>query len=156
MKPNVWRAILGGFVGTLAITMMMYLIGPMMGMMKMDIAASLGKMLGGSWTLGMMMHFINGTVLFPLIYAYVLFRFLPGLPTFKGAEWGVILWLLAQLMVMPMMGGGVFSSKMGGLMTAAGSLMGHVIYGALLGWIGGGPAASGIYVKQQRPNHHAA
>ena len=57
MKPNIWRAILGGFVGTVAITMMMYWIGPMMGMMKMDIAASLGSMLGGSWALGMMMHF---------------------------------------------------------------------------------------------------
>jgi hypothetical protein len=53
----------------------------------------------------------------------------------------VILWLLAQLIVMPMMGGGVFSAKMGGLMTAIGSLIGHVAYGALLGAIGGGVEA---------------
>ena len=137
MKPNIWRAILGGFVGTVAITMMMYWIGPMMGMMKMDIAASLGSMLGGSWALGMMMHFINGTIIFPLIYAYLLFRILPGGATLKGVEWGLILWFLAQVIVMPMMGGGFFSANMGGMMAAVGSLVGHVIYGALLGWIGG-------------------
>jgi len=49
MRPNVWRAILGGFIGTHPITMMMFWVGPMMGMMKMDNAASLGSMLGGSW-----------------------------------------------------------------------------------------------------------
>lgn len=137
MRPNVWRAILGGFVGTLAITMMMYWVGPMMGMIKMDIAASLGSMLGGSWALGMMMHFANGTIIFPLIYAYLLYRVLPGGATLKGVEWGLILWFLAQVIVMPMMGAGFFSANMGGMMAAVGSLIGHAIYGGLLGWIGG-------------------
>lgn len=137
MKPNVGRAILGGFVGTLAITLMMYKVGPMMGMMKMDIAESLGKMIGMGWTTGMVVHFMNGTIIFPLIYVFLLYQILPGGPTVKGTTWGVILWLLAQVMVMPMMGGGVFSSRMGGMMTAAGSLIGHIIYGALLGSIGG-------------------
>jgi len=31
MRPNIGKAILGGFVGTLAITLMMYRVGPMMG-----------------------------------------------------------------------------------------------------------------------------
>jgi Family of unknown function (DUF6789) len=147
MRPNIGRAILGGFVGTLAITMMMYWVGPMMGMMKMDIAASLGTMLGGSWALGLMMHFINGTIIFPLIYAFLLFRILPGRPALKGVEWGLILWFLAQVMVMPMMGGGFFSANMGGMMSAVGSLVGHAIYGGLLGWIAGS-AESHIGVTQ--------
>ena len=154
MRPNVWRAILGGFVGTLAITMMMYWVSPMMGMMKMDIAASLGSMLGGSWVLGMMMHFVNGTIIFPLIYAYLLLRVLPGGATLKGVEWGLILWLLAQVVVMPMMGGGFFSANMGGMMSAVGSLMGHAVYGALLGWIGG-TAETQVQVLQ-RPTTRAA
>jgi uncharacterized membrane protein YagU involved in acid resistance len=136
MRPNIGRAILGGFVGTLAITMLMYKGAPMMGMPKMDIAAMLGQMLGG-WTMGMVMHFLNGTVIFPLIYAYLLFPRLPGAPALKGIAWGVILWLLAGILVMPMMGGGAFGAKVGGMMSAVGSLMGHIIYGALLGWIGG-------------------
>ena len=136
MKPNVGKTILGGFVGTLAMTLMMYKIGPMMGMMKMDIAAMLGKMLG-SWTMGMMMHFINGTIIFPLIYAFLLFHLLSGPPVVKGLIWGALLWLVAQLMVMPMMGGGVFSSKMGGMTAVVGSFVGHIVYGALLGLIAG-------------------
>lgn len=136
MKPNVENSMLGGFVGTLTMTLMMYKIGPMMGMMKMDIAAMLGNMLGG-WTMGMMMHFINGTIIFPLIYTFLLFRILPGAPVIKGLIWGAILWLLAQLIVMPMMGGGVFSSNMGGMTAVVGSLAGHIVYGALLGLIAG-------------------
>ena len=124
-----------------------------MGMMKMDIAGSLGKMMGMGWMVGMMIHFINGTVIFPLIYAFLLYRTLPGNPALKGATWGVVLWLLAQLMVMPMMGGGVFSSKMGGMMTAGGSLIGHLLYGVLLGVIGGGAVASAV---MQRPRARTA
>jgi hypothetical protein len=45
--------------------------------------------------------------------------------------------------VMPVMGGGVFSANMGGAMTAAGSLLGHLVYGVLLGALGGGPQAAG-------------
>ncbi len=85
----------------------------------------------------MMMHFINGTVIFPLIYAFLLFRFLPGGPLVKGIAVGVILWILAQAMVMPMTGAGFFSSKMGGVMAVMSSLLGHLVYGALLGWIAG-------------------
>lgn len=58
--------------------------------------------------------------------------------TFHAAlGWGLVLWLLAQVMVM---GGGFFSSAMGGLMAVMGSLMGHLAYGALLGAIVVAPA----------------
>lgn len=117
-------------------TFLMYVGAPMMGLPKMDIAAMLGGMLGG-WTMGMAMHFLNGTIIFPLIYAYLLFGKLPGLPYLKGIVWGVALWALAQVVVMPMMGAGFFGLKTAGMMSAAGSLMGHAVYGALLGWIGG-------------------
>jgi uncharacterized membrane protein YagU involved in acid resistance len=115
---------------------MMYQVAPMMTGRKMDIAAMLGQMVGG-WAMGMAMHFINGTIIFPLIYALVLYRFLPGPPVVKGILWGAILWLVAQLMVMPMMGAGVFSSNAGGMMAAVSSLVGHTVYGALLGIIAG-------------------
>lgn len=143
MKTNVSRALLGGFIGTLALTFLMYIGGPMMGLPKMDIAAMLGGMLGG-WTIGMMMHVVNGTVIFPLIFAYFLFGKLPGAPYLKGILWGVTLWLMAQLVVMPMMGAGVFGLKMGGIMAAFGSLMGHVIYGGILGAIAGHPQSAGL------------
>lgn len=138
MHPNPIRAIAGGFVGTAVMTAMMYFVAPMMGL-KMDIAQMLGSMLGSSWTVGMLLHFVNGTVIFPLIYVYALYALLPGSPLVKGLLWGVILWFLAQAIVMPMMGAGFFSSAMGGSTAVMGSLMWHLLYGGLLGVIGGGP-----------------
>ena len=132
--PTFARAALGGFVGTLVMSAMMYVAAPMMGL-RMDIAAMLGSMLGGSWIAGMMMHFVNGSVIFPAVYAYALYAHLPGSPVIRGTTWGLVLWLVAQTVVMPMMGAGLFSNAMGGMMAAMGSLVGHVLYGSLLGII---------------------
>lgn len=140
-RPALARAVLGGFVGTMAMTAMMYLVAPMMGL-RMDIAAMLGSMLGMGWAAGMMMHMVNGAVVFPAIYTFVFYGRLPGSPAARGLTWGVALWLLAQVVVMPMMGGGLFSSAMGGMMAAAGSLVGHLLYGGALGLIAGAPERS--------------
>ena len=131
MRPNVTRLVLGGLVGTMAMTAMMYMVAPMMGV-RMDIAAMLGSMLGGSWAAGMAMHVINGTVLFPLVYGYLLVSRLPGPPLLRGALWGVVLWLIAQTMVMPMVGAGLFSAAADGMVAAVGSLVGHVLYGTIM------------------------
>lgn len=137
MRVNIGKVVLGGFAGTVVITIMMYVVSPMMMGMRMDIADMLGSMLGIGWTMGMIMHFVNGTVIFPAMYAFVLYGWLPGSPAVKGATWGAILWLLAQIMVMPMAGAGFFSSAMGGMMAVVGSLVGHLLYGALLGALAG-------------------
>ncbi|MBI2186483.1 MAG: hypothetical protein HYU37_05085 [Acidobacteria bacterium] len=143
MHPHIGKTLIGGFVGTLVMTVMMYVTAPMMGL-NMDIAAMLGGMLGIGWAGGMLMHFVNGTVIFPLIYAFALYSRLPGSSIARGTAWGVILWLIAQVMVMPMAGAGLFSAAMGGMMAAGGSLVGHVIYGALLGVIAGEAVATGV------------
>jgi hypothetical protein len=44
MRPNPVRAMVGGFVGTVVMTAMMFVAAPMMGL-NMDIA----QMLGSSW-----------------------------------------------------------------------------------------------------------
>ena len=134
MRPNVTRLVLGGLIGTMAMTTMMYMVSPMMGA-RMDIAAMLGSMLGGSWTAGLAMHFINGVLVFPLVFGYLLVSRLPGPPALRGALWGVALWLIAQTMVMPMMGAGLFSAAAGGMVAAVGSLVGHLLYGTILGTV---------------------
>lgn len=136
--PTLSRAILGGVAGTAVMTVMMYLVGPTMGL-HMDIAAMLGSVLGGSWAAGMMMHAVNGALIFPAVYAYALYDRVPGSPVIKGTVWGVGLWLVAQVMVMPMMGAGLFSSNAGGVMAAMGSLAGHVMYGSVLGVVASTP-----------------
>ena len=128
---------IGGLVGTIAITALMYWVAPILIGMPMDIAKMLGDYLGIGWGGGMVLHFINGSIIFPLIYAFLLYGVLPGGPIMKGVTWGVILWVLAQMVVMPMIGGGFFSASAGGPMAAVGSLAGHLIYGGILGMIAG-------------------
>jgi len=144
-RMNVEKAILGGFIATLVMTVIMYL-APLMGMPKMDVAAMLGGMMGrtmpeplsGAWLMGMILHFVNGSVIFPLIFAFLLYARVPGAPWRKGIVWGLILWFISQAVVMPMMGAGFFSSHAPQpMMTVVGSLMGHIIYGAILGGIYG-------------------
>jgi uncharacterized membrane protein YagU involved in acid resistance len=157
-RPGAGRVIVAGFVGTIVMTMMMY-GGPMMGMPRMDIAGMLGSMLGqgmpttggGTWWMGMFIHFLNGTIVFPLIYAYALYALLPGTPWIKGATWGLVLWAIAQAMVMPIMGMGFFSSLAPQpMMGVAGSLIGHLVYGALLGAVTGRAAGEAATEGWQR------
>jgi uncharacterized membrane protein YagU involved in acid resistance len=136
MTSNAMRSVAAGFVGTVVMTAMMYGVAPMMGV-HMDIAAMLGSMFGGSWAIGLAMHLMLGSIVFPLAYAFLLRGWLPGPDTVRGIVFGVGLWLIAQVVVMPMMGAGAFSANAGGLMAAMGSLAGHLLYGATLGGVAG-------------------
>ena len=137
MKTQLIRVCLGGLLGTAVMTAMMYFAAPMMTGQKTDIAAMLGSMLGDSWALGMAAHWINGALVFPAIYALALYRLLPGPPVARGIAWGLALWLIAQMVVMPMVGAGFFSANAGGFKAVMASLLTHVIYGAILGGVAG-------------------
>lgn len=133
------RALLGGFVATVLLTLMMYFGAPIMIGKPMDIAAHLGAMMGGAWTAGMIVHFILGTVLFPIGFLVLIYRYVAGPAWLKGVVWGLVLWLAAMVVVMPLTGGGFF---MGAMPPAMASLVGHIVYGAVLGAIIGRPASS--------------
>jgi len=47
-----------------------------------------------------------------------------------------LVFVVAQLVFMPLVGGGVFSR--GDVELLTGSLLGHLVYGGLIGWIYGG------------------
>ena len=163
---NVGKAIWAGFIGTLVMTILMYM-APLMGMPKMDIAAMLGSMFtggmpqpwSGAWWTGMIIHFIDGTIIFSLIYAYWLYPILAGSPWLRGTEWGLILFVLAQAIVMPMMGMGFFSaSAPQPFMSVIGSLIGHIVYGAILGAVAGEQATHvgrAEHVRYERRERHA-
>src|SRR6516164_686809 len=102
MKPNPIKAILGGVVGTVVLTMMTLKVAPMILGRPMDIPAMLSGMMGGPPVLGWVVHITLGVVVFPLVYAFVVYRLLPGVPTLRGALWGIALWLAVEVMVMPM------------------------------------------------------
>jgi hypothetical protein len=140
------RTILAGSVATLVMTLMIY-AAPHLGGPRMDIAAMLGSRLHGGqmpapqsgyWWIGLMMHVINGAILFPLLYAFLLYPLLPGPPWAKGLTWGLVLWFVQEAMVMPMMGNGFFSTKAPDpRMAVMAGLMAHLIYGTILGALAG-------------------
>lgn len=70
MEFEIERAVLGGLVGTIGMTVVMYM-GSVMGM-KMDMPMTLGTMLlpkgTAAWAVGLMMHLMMGIVFF-IIYA---------------------------------------------------------------------------------------
>lgn len=135
MKPDITKAVLGGVVATIIMTLMMMFVAPMMTGMPMDIAAMLGGMLGG-YTMGMIAHIMMGVIVFPLIYVFI-YDNLPGAPVVRGLIWGIALWVAAVIVVMPMAGAGFLMSNIGGMMAVMAALMGHLVYGGLLGAIAG-------------------
>lgn len=136
-KINIVKAIVAGVVGTVALTVVATVGAPMMGLPKMDIPGMLASTMGGSIALGWAAHFMVGTVL-AIGYALVQSK-LPGPVIIKGALYGLAPWLVAQVMVMPLMGLGLFS---GSLALAGGSLIGHLIYGAVVGLVYGGTSSA--------------
>jgi hypothetical protein len=50
----------------------------------------------------------------------------------RGLTWGALLWIVAMLVMSPMMGKGIF---MGAVPTAVASLMGHLAMGVVLALI---------------------
>ena len=136
MKPRLTQAVIGGLAGTILMTLMMYYVAPLMMSGPMDIAGMLGDMMGMGSRGGMLVHFMFGAVVLPAVFAMVLWDKLPGgSGLMKGLVFGMALWVISQLVVMPMAGAGLFSANHPEQMMAlVGSLMGHAVYGMVLGW----------------------
>jgi uncharacterized membrane protein YagU involved in acid resistance len=130
-RPNLSFVFVGGLLGTPAMSALMYMLAPLLGV-DMDLVTMLGEMLGG-WRTGMLVHILNGAVIFPVVFVFLFYRLLPGSPITKGIAFGALLWLISELLVMPIMGAGLFSAHIAGPKAAAASLLGHVVYGWSLG-----------------------
>ena len=126
---NAGRAVAAGLGGTAAMTMLM-LAAPLMGLPPMPVGEMLGGFLHIGAAAGWAMHFAIGAML-AVFYAAVLAQRLKGPAAARGMVYGVAVFLLAQLVVMPMMGAGVFSG--GNVLMIMGSLMGHLVYGGIVG-----------------------
>ena len=122
-----------GVVATLVLSLMMLMKSKMGVMPELNIIAMLAGMMGGTLVLGWVAHFMIGAA-----YGVVFYMANDKLPTksviSKGVILGVIGWLVMMLMLMPMMGAGLFGMKMG-LMAPVMTLVLHAIFGAVLGFI---------------------
>ncbi|MEX2470883.1 MAG: DUF6789 family protein [Gemmatimonadota bacterium] len=136
MGIDTGRAITAGILGTAVMTVMGIWVAPLMGIPPMNPAVMLAGAMGGMLALGWIAHFAIGTIL-ALIYAVVA-PSLPGPPALRGALYGIAPFLVAQAVMMPMMGMPFFSGSVAMVM---GSLIGHLIYGAVVGGVYGPVAA---------------
>jgi hypothetical protein len=126
------NGVIAGTVATVVLSVMMVMKGMMGVMPELDIISMLAGMMGASAVVGWIMHFMVGAgygIAFSQING-----FLPGNFIVKGIIIGVLGWLVMMVMLMPMMGAGIFAMKMG-MMAPVMTLMLHIAFGAVLGFV---------------------
>lgn len=146
MTIDFSRAAAAGIIATLVMTATGLWVAPLMGIPAMNPAVMLAGAMGGSILLGWAAHLMIGTIL-AIGYAAVA-PWIPGAPPLRGAVYGIAPFLAAQIVVMPMMGMPVFS---GSTVLAMGSLVGHLVYGAVLGLVYGAVPVRGMTTAGQAP-----
>jgi uncharacterized protein DUF6789 len=134
---NAKRAAVAGLLGTVAMTLLFF-VEPLLGLPRMAEGGILSTVMSATvahlpvgFVGGWVVHFTVG-VLLALLYAAVAADRVPGAPAVRGAVFGALVFLGAQLAIMPLVGAGIFSS--GNPPRLLGSLAGHLLYGGVVGW----------------------
>src|SRR5215467_11502285 len=94
------KALVGGLLGTLLQTIMVYGVAPMMAGQSIDVAT----MLRPSCAPGMLVHLLSGVVIFPLGYIWLSSQALTGPPVLQGMLWASLIWCVAEVIMAPMLG----------------------------------------------------
>lgn len=135
------RATVAGLIATASMTALL-LVEPSIGLPQIAIGQTLSSTMtaisshtavgpAGGW----LVDAIVGVV-FAIFYAAYLDQRLPGPPFVRGVLFGCGVFVLAQLIFSPLSGNGVFSH--GDLELLVGSLLGHLVYGGVVGYVYGG------------------
>jgi hypothetical protein len=131
---NIWIGMVAGFAATVVLSAFMLMKQAMNVMPQMDMIGMIAGMMNASRAMGWVVHFIVGTVLYGGVYGWQFAPIWPDAYWLSGAALGIVGWLIASLAMMPMADKGVFGMKMGAKAPVM-SLVMHVLFGALLGWI---------------------
>ncbi len=135
---SISKAVFSGIIATIIMTLFTYM-GQLMNI-KMNIPKMLSSMFGGNLMMGWLMHFMIGVFL-AISYGAIFYTKLKiDSLWLRGAAFGILPWLMAQIIVMPMMSmmnGMPYSSGLfsGSFMLATGSFVGHLIFGAVVGFL---------------------
>lgn len=132
MNNKIQKSILAGIIGTAIMTVVM-MVAPMMGMPKMSPPEMLSGMLGTPVFVGWVMHFMIG-IIFAFVYTFLcIFKWKISNVYLKGAVFGIIAFVFAQIM-MAVMGTMLPLPAMVGskILLMIGSLMGHIIFGIVV------------------------
>jgi hypothetical protein len=158
---NFGRAALAGLIATIIMSIIQAM-APMMGLPRMEIAAMVGSMFGSSLEVGWIVHLMMGTILWAAVYAYIVEPRLGGAPWVRGLTYGFLLAVFVLVIGFPLVGAmfssltpkpGFLGMGMGGAIGAMGVIVGHLVYGLVLGAIYGHPASehqSAVGMEAQR------
>jgi uncharacterized membrane protein YagU involved in acid resistance len=135
---HVKRAIAAGAIGTGVLTAL-WLIEPSIGLPNIAVGQILSTFMSvsvahlhvgvaGGW----IVHVAVGIAL-AVIYAGAFAERLRGPSAWRGAIFGMMVFIVAQVVFMPLVGAGFFSR--GDVELLVGSLLGHIAYGVVVGWI---------------------
>lgn len=143
---KVTRGLGAGLAATMVLSMIMIAKG-MMGLMpELNVIGMLSSMMKSAPIVGWIVHLMIGMLAWGLGFVAVS-RYLPGNnDVTKGIGFGIAAWVMMMLVVMPMAGAGFFGLKLGPVAPMM-TLMLHVIYGAVLGYVYGklGPDKSAAH-----------
>lgn len=136
MNSGNWiKGIGAGFAATILLSALMLLKAKMALMPELNPIQMINDMMhASSPAMGWMAHFMIGAILWGSLFAW-LNPVLPGHSQgIKGIAFGIAAWLMMMVVVMPMAGAGLFGIKMG-MMAPIMTLMLHVIFGFVLGYV---------------------
>ncbi|SEO90352.1 DUF6789 family protein [Aquisalimonas asiatica] len=135
---DLGRGIIAGLVATLVMTILMVFrlaagIMPWFNPIEvMSLAAQTAMNVVAVDVLGWFIHFVVGVLLWGGLFG-LLAGFLPGGGYLaRGLIFGVLAWLLVMVVLFPLAGSGLFGMGFGALIPF-GTLLSHLIYGAVLG-----------------------
>lgn len=148
---HVRRAVVAGLLGTAVLTTL-WTMEPAVGLPEIAVGQILSSFMSVSVAQlnvgivgGWVAHLAIGVVL-ALAYAAAFADRLPGSALARGAAYGLMLFCVAQLVFMPLVGAGFFAR--GDIALLIGSLLGNVAYGLVVAWIYDLPARRMVAVEQ--------
>jgi hypothetical protein len=152
------RSMATGFIATVVLSLLMLVKGAMEVMPELNPVSMLSDMAHEKMgmpaipMIGWLAHFMIGTVLWGILFT-LLYPRLPGQDALvKGLSFSTLAWLLMMLLLMPMMGAGLFGLKLG-MMAPGMTLLMHLIWGAVLGYTYGKSEQARLSHSRDCGNH---
>lgn len=127
---------LAGIVATAVLSAMMLMKASMGLTPALDPIGMIAAMTGTSTAFAWGMHLMIGVVIWGGGFALAEPHLPGGERWIKGVVFGLGAWLIMMLAMMPMAGAGLFGLSLG-VMAPAMTLVMHIVFGAVLGWVYG-------------------
>lgn len=142
MKNRYVNGLIAGLAATVVLSVLMIIksaAGMLPGLNAIAMLAQLGNAYAGlpaTPMTGWLLHFLIGTVLWGLLFTWALHAIPGGGTTVQGMVFGVAAWLLMMIIPMPLAGAGLFGMNIG-IAAPVATLVLHLIFGAVLGYVYG-------------------